>query len=191
MLSKYSSCLLDQTNFYKVFNKDIKKTRKLLLIESPFLTTKRVTALLPIFNILIDNGIRIIVNTKPFEEHGPLLQIQATIAIERLQSLGIEVYMTIGHHRKLAVIDDDILYEGSLNILSYNDSCEIMRRIKSSEHVIGMLKFIRFKKWWFLSSDRLFTYMRVVYDMLTYHSLLSSVITRGYRLVKLVFFCIA
>ncbi len=28
-----------------------------------------------------------------------------------MQNLGIEVLSTIGYHRKLAIIDDDILYE--------------------------------------------------------------------------------
>jgi hypothetical protein len=50
-----------------------------------------------------------------------------------MQSIGVDVYMTVGHHRKLAVIDKSILWEGSLNILSQYDSCEVMRRIRSKE----------------------------------------------------------
>jgi hypothetical protein len=64
-----------------------------------------------------------------------------------MQDMGIEVLMTVGHHRKLAIIDENILWEGSLNILSQNDSCEIMRQIYSVESVKEMLRFTGIRKW--------------------------------------------
>jgi len=54
-------------------------------------------------------------------------------AIGDMQKLGVIVLYTVGHHRKLAVLDRKIVYEGSLNILSFNDSCEIMRKITSTK----------------------------------------------------------
>lgn len=42
-----------------------------------------------------------------------------------------EVLYTGAHRRKLAVIDRDILYEESLNMLSQKQGGEIMRRITS------------------------------------------------------------
>lgn len=57
-------------------------------------------------------------NTKPIDEHNIGLSDQAIMAVSRLQEIGIMVLFTNGHHRKLSIIDDDILYEGSLNILS-------------------------------------------------------------------------
>ncbi|HPF30831.1 MAG TPA: hypothetical protein PLO25_00775 [Candidatus Saccharibacteria bacterium] len=53
---------------------------------------------------------------------------------------------TSGHHRKLVIIDG-ILWEGSLNILSQNDSCELMRRMQPEELVKEMLRFTGLKKW--------------------------------------------
>lgn len=38
---------------------------------------------------------------------------------EILQQLGIEVLITGGHHRKLAIIDRQILYKGSLNMIRF------------------------------------------------------------------------
>ena len=49
---------------------------------------------------------------------------------------------TYGHHRKLAIIDRSILYEGSLNILSQNDSLEIMQRIEPEELARQMIDFM-------------------------------------------------
>ena len=71
----------------------------------------------------------------------------ATYAIAELQEIGVKVLFTSGHHRKLAIIDDLVLFEGSLNILSQSDSCEIMRRIEDKVSVLQMLRFIGLEKW--------------------------------------------
>ncbi|HSX28477.1 MAG TPA: hypothetical protein VLF60_03450 [Candidatus Saccharimonadales bacterium] len=82
------------------------------------------------------------VNTRCPDEHdGEYIQ-QAINAVEIMQELGVTVLYTVKHHRKLAVIDD-VLWEGSLNILSYNDSCEMMRRIASSALAEEMLRFTK------------------------------------------------
>lgn len=140
-----NSSLFNQDTFYKAFIKDLKSARHIVVIESPFITKRRIDQLLPIFSKLQSRDVRIVVNTKPLDEHNPMLYEQALWAIGEMQSIGIEVFMTIGHHRKLAIIDDEIIWEGSLNILSQNDSCEIMRRIKSKKIVTNTLAFIRLR----------------------------------------------
>jgi hypothetical protein len=143
----FSSSLFNQDTFYKDFIKDINKAHKAVLIESPFITEKRLILFLPVFQKLIKRKIRVIVNTKPIEDHNPLLYKQVLWAIGEMQNMGIEVFMTVGHHRKLAIIDDNILWIGSLNILSQYDSCEIMNRIVSEDRVSEVMKYINFKKW--------------------------------------------
>ena len=140
------SRLYDQNTFYDAFLKDLRKAKSLVIIESPFITKKRMQQLLPTLRKLRDEGIRIIVNTKPFNEHDVIYREQAIWAVGVMQDIGIDVLMTSGHHRKLAIIDD-ILWEGSLNILSQNDSCEIMRRIKSKNITNEMIKYTRLKDW--------------------------------------------
>ena len=141
----FNYSLFNQDTFYKAFIKDLNDARNTVIIESPFITKKRMIQLLPVLRKLRLRDVRIIINTKPLNEHNPLLYEQALWAIGEVQSIGIEVFMTIGHHRKLAIIDDDILWEGSLNILSQNDSCEIMRRIESKKIVTDALIFISFE----------------------------------------------
>ncbi len=61
--------------------------------------------------------------------------------------MGVQVLLCSGnHHRKLAIIDRKILWEGSLNILSQVRSREIMRRIEGKELAIQMFKFLRLEK---------------------------------------------
>jgi len=141
-----SSSLYNRSTFYDKFYKDLRSARHRVVIESPFITQRRSISLLVVFAKLKKRGVEVIVNTKPIEEHDPQHQDQVIKAIEMMQSMGVTVLMTIGHHRKLAIIDD-ILYEGSLNILSQNDSCELMRRVDDASSVQEMLRFIRLEKW--------------------------------------------
>lgn len=141
-----SSKLYDQDTFYKAFMQDISSARKQLIIESPFITSKRVYMLLPIFEKLRKRDVQIIINTRNPNDHEGIYRTQAAEAVDLFHALDIVVLYTAGHHRKLAIIDSEVIYEGSLNILSFSDSCEIMRRITSSEEASALISFIKLKK---------------------------------------------
>lgn len=141
-----NSQLYDQDNFYKSFISDIKRAKKQVIIESPFITNRRVNTLLPVLSKLSKRGVLILVNTKDPGEVDQSYRNQVEDAISRMQAANINVLYTGGHHRKLAVIDNNIIWEGSLNILSHNDSCEIMRRIESSALTEELIAFIKLKR---------------------------------------------
>lgn len=147
MLDISTSQLYDQNTFYDRFLRDLRHAKTQVVIESPFITKRRLTTLLPILERLRKSHIKIIVNTKPFMEHEPKYREQAIWAVGAMQELGIEVLITGGHHRKLAIIDNEILYEGSLNILSQSESCELMRRIHNQAMVKEVLRFTGLRKW--------------------------------------------
>jgi len=147
MFNLSTSRLYDQNTFYDAFLRDLRHAKSRVVIESPFITERRTAALFPILEGLRKRNVRIIINTKPFEEHERAYRDQAVSAVGSMQDIGVEVLLTSGHHRKIAIIDDDILYEGSLNILSQNDSCELMRRIQDGAVVTVMLKFTDLRKW--------------------------------------------
>lgn len=140
--------LYDQNNFYDAFIKDVKHSKSCVIIESPFITTKRINQLNPIIRRLIRRGVIVAINTKPVEEQNALLRNMAYEGIATLQDIGVRVIVTAGHHRKLAIIDDEIIWEGSLNILSQNDSCEIMRRICSKQMTSQMLRFLNLDRFY-------------------------------------------
>ncbi|HUD06812.1 MAG TPA: phospholipase D-like domain-containing protein [Candidatus Saccharimonadales bacterium] len=141
-----SSRLFDQNNFYESFFNDLKRAKKEVIIESPFITTKRMKVMLPLLMKLTKHGVRVVINTKPPDEHEFQYRLQAERAISELQKIGVRVLLTNGHHRKLAIIDRSIIWEGSLNILSHNDSCEVMRRMSSELLAKQMLSFLRLEK---------------------------------------------
>lgn len=137
-----SSRLYDNKTFYKKFTQDLYRAKQQIYIESPFITTKRVQKLLPVFEKLRKRNIQITINTRCPDEHDGEYICQAYNALSMMQELGIGVLYTVKHHRKLAVIDENILWEGSLNILSQNDSCEMMRRSISKQLIEQMIRFL-------------------------------------------------
>lgn len=139
--SEHDTELYDEDTFYKAFQKDINKCRNELIIESAFMTARRVSMLLPYFIQLKQNRVRIVVNTRNPEEHDKFMAEEARKSLALLLHEGIQVIFTEGVHRKTAIIDRAILWEGSLNILSQRDSHEVMRRTASTAMSWSMVRF--------------------------------------------------
>lgn len=147
-LSLLRSQLLDEQAFYDLFVRDVRRAQWSIIIESPFITTKRLGWLLSELERACGRGVHIVVNTRDPETHSDTMRVQALVGIAWLQALGITVIYTGNLHRKLAIVDHHTLYEGSLNILSQADSCEVMRRTESSELVKQMIRFTRLTRWY-------------------------------------------
>ncbi len=135
------SKLYDENKFYEVFVRDLKKCRSELIIESAYMTTKRVHFLLPHFEKLKKSHVRVIINTRDPEEHENYLREEARRSLSLLLEIGVQVIFSESLHRKTAIIDRTILWEGSLNILSQYNSREVMRRTESTELGWQMVRF--------------------------------------------------
>jgi phosphatidylserine/phosphatidylglycerophosphate/cardiolipin synthase-like enzyme len=138
------STLFDEKTFYNAFIRDLEGCRNEVIIESPYITSKRADMLIPVFESLLAKGVKIYVMTRDPKEHEENMEYQSEEAISQFERMGVQVLLCIGnHHRKLAILDRKTLWEGSLNILSQNKSREIMRRIESEELAIQMFEFLR------------------------------------------------
>lgn len=143
-----NTALYDETMFYKAFTKDVKRAKVEVIIESPYLTCKRAVELRPIFKKLSKKGIKVRINTRYPNHHDEYLRIQAWTAIKILKPAGIKIKLYNDlRHRKIAVIDRCILWEGSLNIMSQNNSREVMRRTESIILCRQMLNFTGLNRW--------------------------------------------
>jgi len=102
---------------------------------------------MPVLSKLRQRDVEVVINTRNPIEHDYEYQLQAEETIAMMQDIGIRVLYTTKHHRKLAIIDRSIFWEGSLNILSFYDSCEIMRRTASAPDAEMLIKFIGLQKY--------------------------------------------
>ncbi len=139
-----NSKLFDEKSFYSAFIKDLEGCKEEVIIESPYITASRMRMLKPIFERLINRGIRIYFITRDPKEHDESMEIQSEEEIRYCEILGIQVLLCVGnHHRKLAILDRRMLWEGSLNILSQTHSREIMRKIDDKKTAEEMFQFLR------------------------------------------------
>ncbi len=142
-----TSKLYDEHSFYSAFSYDMRYAKSTILIESPYITVRRATEITPLLKRAKRRGVSILIYTRNPLHHDGILISEASRGIAILRQAGAEIVTCEDmRHRKLAIIDDQILWEGSLNMLSQNGSKEVMRRIKSQELCCQMLQFIEVNK---------------------------------------------
>ena len=143
-----NSKLFCDKSFYSAFISDLKHSRSEVIIESPFIANNRTNIMVPTFTKLAKKGVKIRINTRNPKHHDLELRIQAWQSIKRLRAAGVKVkFYDDMRHRKLAVLDREVLWEGSLNIMSQSYSKEIMRRTRSKELAVQMIRFTAINTW--------------------------------------------
>jgi len=143
----HNSSLHDERTFYQKFLTDLEKCQDEVIIESPFITTERMRTFDRLFKKLLQKKVKIYIITRDPREHDNGYEIQSEEAIRWCETFGIQVLLCTGnHHRKLAILDRNVLWEGSLNILSQAYSREIMRRIENKELTMEMFNFLKLSK---------------------------------------------
>lgn len=141
------SRLYTENTFYHKFSQDLLESKKEVIIESPYITAGRMKGFRSVFNKILGKGVKVYIFTRDPREHESPMAFQAETEISNFERIGIQTFICSGnHHRKLAIIDREILWEGSLNILSQAYSREVMRRIEGQDLAIEMFEFLDFKR---------------------------------------------
>ena len=89
----FSSTLFSQNTFYNTFLLDLKNYSSEIIIESPFITTKRINELFPYFKSLINKNVKVYINTRDPIEHNTDFELQATEAVARFLEIGVTVLL--------------------------------------------------------------------------------------------------
>ena len=119
-----------EKNFWAQFLLDIKTVSERLIILSPFITVRRSGVLMDFFRAMVGRQVQVRVYTRPKNQQRGEMESQADIVIEQLRAIGVKVIERPSMHQKVAILDNSIAWEGSLNILSHRDSGEQMRRFE-------------------------------------------------------------
>lgn len=131
-----------QDDFTFALIDDLNRARGLVLLQSPYLGVGRINFLRPALKNCSLRGVRVCVFArKPkhdkHESQEQFLEKLETIqaATHLLAGCGAHVNFRPQVHEKVAVIDESIFWDGSLNILSFNRSSERMTRWQSRQKV--------------------------------------------------------
>jgi Cdc6-like AAA superfamily ATPase len=135
--------VVTQADFYRLLATDLEKAQKRVIVYSPFMTTDRVSFLLPQLQAALDAGVEVVVITKDRSERSRR-ELPEILKIEnQFSEIGVRVMHKLRMHEKLVFIDDDIAWSGSLNPLSFSSTQEIMERRKNRKILSDYFQILR------------------------------------------------
>jgi len=120
--------IFDSHTFFPVYSADILAARTEILIVSPFVTKRRILSAL---NYMTAANAKVTVVTKPPENYVEKDRAKIAECIELLTQHGITVKTKDRIHQKFAIMDQRIVWYGSINFFSYGTSEESVMRIEN------------------------------------------------------------
>jgi superfamily II DNA or RNA helicase len=134
--------IFNKDNFLPVFSQDIVAAKKEILIVSPFIRKRRTHQMIQHLKTATGKNIRVIVVTRPKEDFTPKDHAAWQRTMNLLKSNGIRVVFKTNIHQKFAVMDQKVVWYGSINLLSYGSAQESIMRIESPNIANELMKSI-------------------------------------------------
>jgi superfamily II DNA or RNA helicase len=134
--------IFDKDNFLPVFNQDINAAKKEILIVSPFVRKMRTLQMTKHLKLALEKNARILVVTRPKEDFKPKDHAIIQRTLNLLTDCGANVVFKSNIHQKFAVMDQKVVWYGSINLLSYGSAQESIMRIESVNIANELVKSI-------------------------------------------------
>lgn len=125
--------IFDSRSFYAPFSADLSGAVNHILLLSPFMRKARVTQVLKLLAPSFEKGVAVTVLTRPPQNYKPEQQDEISSLIAKLRSANIMVETKSKIHQKYAIIDQEIVWYGSINFLSFGASEESIMRFESPD----------------------------------------------------------
>ncbi len=123
--------IYDKSSFFTVFNQDLIWAKNSILIVSPFITHKRIDQLLKLLKELLNRKVEVTIITRPSEDFTGRFKLSFEQILDALKQSGIKVIFKSKIHQKFAIIDQKLVWYGSINLLCVGTSEESMMRLIS------------------------------------------------------------
>jgi DNA-binding XRE family transcriptional regulator len=138
--------IFDETDYWPPLRRNLGAARGRILVHVPYITQKGLDRWMPELMAALKRGVQVYVILAQPEDwdkrEDPLLDARVrtrldtqTALINWLKSAGVQVILRKGIHAKFVIIDEDILWEGSLNFLSHYGTREHVRCSVTREEV--------------------------------------------------------
>ena len=125
--------LFDQQNFLLFLKSDLEKARSKVVIVSPFVRRSRVKSMISLLSNLNLDRAQITIVTRPPSDYKLAEQERITELLASLKSAKMTLILRPAIHQKFIIIDGQIVWYGSINLLSYGHSEESMMRLVNQE----------------------------------------------------------
>lgn len=142
-LSRLSNGAFTQSEFDPIFLSDASTASESIVIYSGFITTSRVAQYEHFFRACISKGVVIRCITRPPSRNGSMSVADGKAALDKLEEIGCIVDTRWDIHEKLVLIDDKVVWIGSLNPLSHtSNTSEIMVRLVGGDVALQLACFM-------------------------------------------------
>ncbi|WP_242875362.1 phospholipase D-like domain-containing protein [Butyrivibrio sp. INlla14] len=116
-----------------VFEKDLLEANKAIVISSPGLSQSKVNAFIRLMKHRQESGVKLTIVTLEPERY-PVEKIEDTRRlVQLLRDNAINVHLKEYMHEHFAIIDDEIVWYGSMNLLSRAKADDNLMRVRSKE----------------------------------------------------------
>lgn len=130
--------IFDHQNFLPVYENDLANVRKEIVIVSPFVTKRRIQQASPLISTALHKQLKVSIVTRPITDYKEGQTLREMFA--ELESMGLQIVFKSNIHQKFAIIDQSIVWYGSINLLGYGRSEETMMRLESANIACELLK---------------------------------------------------
>ena len=138
--------LFNERDFDQVIRLDLSNAKQGIAIWSAFVTPQRIAHYADILRMKVQEGVPIRCIVRPPWENGTMDESVAEEAIETLAKIGCIVDTRLRMHEKAIIIDDEIVWFGSLNPLSHTGNTgEIMARFEGRQAALQIAAFLSVK----------------------------------------------
>jgi superfamily II DNA or RNA helicase len=134
--------IFDNTNFLPVYHNDLMNATREVVIVSPFVTRRRALQMLPTLEMALAKRVSVVMVTRPIETYKEKDRAVLEETLASLQASGVRLVFKANIHQKFAVIDQKIVWYGSINLLSYGSAQESLMRLGSPNIAQELLKVI-------------------------------------------------
>ena len=128
-----ANTIFDIDSYEKVYAKDLLEANKEIIISSPGLNHAKVDAFVKLIKHRQEDGVKLTVITLNPEGY-PEEKIQDTKRlVEILKNCGVRIKLQEHMHEHFAIIDEEIVWYGSMNFLSRAKADDNLMRVKSKD----------------------------------------------------------
>ena len=142
VLNASSEIIFNRDNFLTVFNQDIVAAKKEILIVSPFVRKRRTQQMMQNLIKSSENQVQVIVVTRPkkdfpLKDHDTLQR-----ALNLMTANNVKIVLKSNIHQKFAIMDQKVVWYGSINLLSFGNAQESIMRLENSNIAHELIKTI-------------------------------------------------
>ena len=130
--------IYDGRSFWPVYCDDLRSAQKEILIVSPFMRKSRLKQLAKVLVEPLLNGVAVKAVTRPPEDFPAKEQERVRKNVSYLEGYGVHITFRSGFHQKFTVLDQQTVWYGSVNFLSFGAAEESIMRLESAE-IAGQL----------------------------------------------------